>query len=312
LIIFSLILLWLVWGTNAGATKVAIATIPPLLMSGICFIIAGSIFLSYSVVRGGDRNHVTDLAEWKRSIIIGAIMLLGGQGLRTVGEVQLSSGMTSLIFAIVPLWIIIIGSLFFNKKISKLAASMIIIGFLGVVIITVFFSFEDSDSSSSSININIKNLEVLGILFLVGASFLWAAGSSYMNKSTSSILKSGFTSQIGKQMLVGGILLSLSGIFFGELNSFDLVSVSFESFLGMFYMILVGSLIGYPVFVWLLKSTSQVLANSFTFISPFISLVIGVTILDESISSFVIVAAAIMILGSVATIMVMNIQREDR
>jgi drug/metabolite transporter (DMT)-like permease len=304
LIIFSLILLWFVWGTNAGATKVAIATIPPLLMSGICFIIAGSIFLSYSVVSSNDRKHVTDLAEWKRSIIIGTIMLLGGQGLRTVGEVQLSSGMTSLIFAIVPLWIIIIGSLFFNKKISQFVAYVIIIGFLGVVIIAVFFAVEDSNSSS-----NTNNLEVMGILFLVGASFLWAAGSSYMNKSTISILKSGFASQIGKQMLVGGILLSLSGIIFGELNSFGSVTVSFESLLGMFYMILVGSLVGYPVFVWLLKSTSQVLANSFTFISPFISLVIGVTILDESISSFVIVAAAILILGSVATIMVINVKR---
>ena len=73
-------------------------------------------------------------------------------------------------------------------------------------------------------------------------------------------------------------------------------------------MILVGSVTGYPVFVWLLKSTSQVLANSFTFISPFISLIIGVTILDEFISSFVIVAAAIMILGSMATIMLINVK----
>ena len=282
----------------------AIDTIPPLLMSGICFIIAGAIFLCYYITRG-NRSQIYDLTEWKRSIIIGSIMLLGGQGLRTVGEVQLSSGMTSLIFAIVPLWIIIIGSLFFKKKISKLVASMIVIGFLGVVVIIVFFTLEGSNNSN-------KNLDVFGILFLLAASFLWAAGSSYMNKSTSFILKSGFASPIGKQMLVGGILLSLSGIIFGELNSFDSEDVSFESFLGMFYMILVGSLIGYPVFVWLLKSTSQVLANSFTFISPFISLVIGVTLLDESISSFVIVAAAIMILGSVATIMVMNIQREDK
>ena len=136
----------------------AIATIPPLLMSGICFIIAGSIFLCYSIVRSNDRKHITDFIEWKRSIIIGTIMLLGGQGLRTVGEVQLSSGMTSLTFAIVPLWIIIIGSLFFNKKISKLAASMIIIGFLGVVIIAVFFALEGSDSSSSNININMTAL----------------------------------------------------------------------------------------------------------------------------------------------------------
>lgn len=283
----------------------AIATIPPLLMSGICFIIAGSIFLCYSIVRSNDRKHVTDLTEWKRSIIIGVIMLLGGFGLRTVGEVQLSSGMTSLIFAIVPLWIVIIGSLFFKKKISQLATSMIIIGFLGVVVITVFFSLEGSSSNN---DININKLEVIGTLFLVGASFLWAAGSYYMNKSTSSVSKSGFTSQIGKQMLVGGILLSLSGIIFGELNNFDSTNVSLESLLGMFYMIVVGSLIGYPVFVWLLKSTSQVLANSFTFISPLISLIIGVTILDESISSFVTVAAAIMILGSVATIMVVNVQ----
>lgn len=287
----------------------AIATIPPLLMSGICFIIAGSIFLCYSIVRSNDRKHVTDLTEWKRSIIIGVIMLLGGFGLRTVGEVQLSSGMTSLIFAIVPLWIVIIGSLFFKKKISQLATSMIIIGFLGVVVITVFFSLEGSSSNN---DININKLEVIGTLFLVGASFLWAAGSYYMNRSTSSVSKSGFTSQIGKQMLVGGILLSLSGIIFGELNNFDSTNVSLESLLGMFYMILIGSLIGYPVFVWLLKSTSQVLANSFTFISPLISLVIGVTILDESISSFVTVAAAIMILGSVATIMLINAKSSQK
>lgn len=209
-----------------------------------------------------------------------------------------------------PLWIIIIGFLFFKIKISKHVASIIFIGFLGVVVITVFFSLEGSDWSNNNININ--KLEVTGILSLLGASFLWAAGSSYMNKSTAPIPKSGFASQIGKQMLVGGILLSLSGIIFGELNSFDPVNVSFESFLGMFYMILIGSLIGYPVFVWLLKSTSQVLANSFTFISPFISLVIGVIILDESIPSFVIVAGAVMILGSVATIMLINVKSSKK
>lgn len=274
-------------------------------MSGICFIIAGAIFLCYSIGRGGDRKHVTDLTAWKRSIIVGAIMLLGGQGLRTVGEVQLSSGMTSLIFAIVPLWIIIIGFLFFNKKISRLAASMIIIGFFGIAVVVLSFILGSSSS-------NADNLEVLGILFLVGASFLWAAGSSYMNKSTSLFLENDFSSQIGKQMLVGGILLTVSGVSLGELNSFDSANVSLESLLGMFYMILIVALIGYPIFVWLLKSTSQVLANSFTFISPFISLIIGVTILDESIYSFVVGAAAVMILGSVATIMVTNVKRSQK
>lgn len=111
-------------------------------------------------------------------------------------------------------------------------------------------------------------------------------------------------------MLVGGILLSLSGVIFGKLNNLDISKISFQSFVGMLYMILIGVLIGYPVFVWLLKSTSHIIANSFTFVSPFISLVMGTISLNESFSSFTIVAA-VMILGLVAIIMIINLNKKE-
>jgi len=299
-IILSLIILWFVWGTNAWATKIAIDTIPPLLMSGLCYTIAGAIFICLSLIFQHIRNQTSDLDGdvdgRKRSILIGSIMLLGGQGMRTVGEVQLSSGMTSLIFAIVPLWVIIIGWVYFKNFLTKTSILAIIIGFSGVLLIVLFSIIDSSDDN---------NLE--GILFLIGASLLWAVGSSYMNKDNKLVKTSLLF--IGRQMLIGGILLSSSGILLGESNNLNLLEISFQSFLGMLYMILLGSLIGYPIFVWLLNSTSQVMANSFTFVTPVISLVIGIIFLKESIFSSTIVAA-IMILGSVITIMTIHWRKE--
>ncbi|MER5176228.1 MAG: EamA family transporter [Candidatus Nitrosocosmicus sp.] len=75
LIALSLIILWFVWGTNAWATKIAISTIPPLLMSGLCYIIAGAIFLCYSIFRY-NQDQLWEREVWKKSILIGVIMLL--------------------------------------------------------------------------------------------------------------------------------------------------------------------------------------------------------------------------------------------
>jgi drug/metabolite transporter (DMT)-like permease len=115
LIALSLIILWFVWGNNSWATKIAIANIPPLLMSGICYIIAGTIFLCWSLFRH-NKKLIRDLNLWKQSLLIGVIMLLGGQGMRAIGEQYISSGTTALLFSTVPLWIAIIGVIYFRNS----------------------------------------------------------------------------------------------------------------------------------------------------------------------------------------------------
>lgn len=139
-----------------------------------------------------------------------------------------------------------------------------------------------------------------GGILLVAAAFLWAVGSLYMRKTNNMLVST--ISSMSKQMLLGGILLIISGIVIGELGSLDPSKISFQSFMGMMYMITVGSLLGFPIFVWLLQKTSEFVANSFAFVSPVVAIVLGWTILNESFGTQIIVAGFIL-LGSVMMIM---------
>ena len=294
-IIFALVILWIVWGSNAWATKIAIATIPPLMMSGVCFLIAGVVFLSWSLFRS-DWKQILDRQDWKRSLIVGVIMLLGGEGARVSGEQYISSGITSLLFATIPLWVVIVGRIYFKKYFRKKTILWTLFGLLGagLLVITVV------ESGSFTLR---------GVLILVVGAFLWAVGSLYLSKTNHSPLLT--TSSIGKQMILGGILLSIAGAVTGELIDLDLSSISFQSFMGMMYMITIGSLLGFPIFVWLVQRTSEFVANSFAFVSPVVAIIMGWTILNESFGIQVIVAAFIL-LGSVMMIMTSEWKRKGK
>lgn len=133
-VISAVVILWIVWGSNAWATKIAIATIPPLMMTGICFLIAGVVFLGWSFFRHGSKQ-ILDLQDWKTALIIGVIMLLGGQGARAWGEQYLSSGTTSLLFATVALWVVIWGGIYFKKYLEKKTMLWTGVGLSGLVLL---------------------------------------------------------------------------------------------------------------------------------------------------------------------------------
>jgi drug/metabolite transporter (DMT)-like permease len=167
-VISAVVILWIVWGSNAWATKIAIATIPPLMMSGICFIIAGGVFLGWSFFRHRWRQ-ILDLRDWKTALIIGAIMLLGGQGARAWGEQYLSSGTTSLLFATVPLWVVIVSAIYFRKYLKKRTVLWTGLGLIGAVLLVLPLIESGMPSFRSG-------------LFLIAGAFLWAVGSLYMRK----------------------------------------------------------------------------------------------------------------------------------
>lgn len=288
-IISAVVILWIVWGSNAWATKIAISTIPPLIMSGICFIIAGVVFLIWSLFRHGSKQ-ILDLRDWKTALIIGIIMLLGGQGARAWGEQFLTSGTTSLLFASVPLWVVMVGRIYFKKSVGKNMMLWTAVGLLGAMLLIL--PIMDSDIRSFR-----------AALFLMVGALLWASGSLYMIKAKHSSLST--ISSMSKQMLLGGIMLTVSGIIIGELAGFDPSKISSQSFMGMIYMITMGSLLGFPVFVWLLQKTSELVANSFAFISPIVAIIMGWRILNESFG-IQIVLGGFILLGSVMMILILE------
>lgn len=200
------------------------------------------------------------------TFIIGVIMLLGGQGARAWGEQYLSSGTTSLLFATVPLWVVMVGGIYFKKYIAKKTVLWTGVGLAGLVLLVLTLI----ESGMPSFR---------GGLFLIAGAFLWAVGSLYMRRTNHSQVS---TISMSKQMVLGGILLTVAGIVTGEYGSLDLSRISFQSFMGMMYMITIGSLLGFPIFVWLLQKTSEFVVNSFSFVSPVVAIIMGGTFLNES------------------------------
>ena len=262
-------------------------------MSGLCFVIAGSFFLAWSLFRH-DRRLLLDLKEWKSALIIATMMLLGGQGARALAEQSISSGLTSVLFAIVPIFVVIITYIWLKKPLTKNMILWIVIGLVGLILLVLPLMVDE-------------NGKFRACLFLIAGAFLWALGSIHMRQSKSS---SPLIFSLGKQMLLGGLLLTGVGILGGELNSLELAKITFQSALGMLYMIFIGSLVGFPIFVWLLHATSEFVANSFAFVSPVVAIILGSVTLSESIMWQSIIATS-MILGSVVMIMVSTWKRKE-
>ena len=254
-------------------------------MSGLCFVVAGLVFLVWSGIRY-DRHQFFELSQWKSALLIALIMLLGGQGTRAIGELSLSSGTTSILFAIVPLFAIIINYVWLGQRLPKKVFMLLVFGLAGVILLVLTIWNEGNESFRSS-------------LFLLFGTFLWALGSIYMRQKNHS---SPLISSLGKQMFLGGWLLTAAGVFIGELNYLDPGQVTFESGMGMLYMILIGSLVGFPIFVWLLRKTSEFVANSFAFVSPIVALILGSATLNEPFSLQSVIATG-MILSSVIMIL---------
>ncbi|MGE5601385.1 MAG: EamA family transporter [Clostridia bacterium] len=157
-----------------------------------------------------------------------------------------------------------------------------------------------------------------GIVSLIIASISWAFGSMYLHRSSiARRIKKGNTNAkistnspwynqlllMAMQMLIGGLLLIIVGIALGEYSSLNILKISSQSLIGLIYMIAIGAIAGFTIFVWLLKNTSAFLANTFTYISPVIVIFLG-WVIGEVIVIARIIPATAMILGSVALIVI--------
>src|SRR6266566_4132375 len=211
--------LYLIWGSTYLAILFAIQSIPPFLMAGARFLLAGLIMFAIARTQGPLRSTS---AEWRTALIIGACLLLGGNGGVTLSEKFIETGLASLIVATVPIYITLLGWLAgMTPRPQPVVWLGLAGGFLGVAILLgPALRFSGGSSSHPAIGISI---------LLVG-SFLWSAGSLYSRRAkhaTSPFLAS------AQQMFCGGALLILVGLFVGEPKNFHPSNITTLS-LGVF------------------------------------------------------------------------------
>ena len=289
----ALIALYIVWGSTYLAIRFAVETIPPFLMAGTRFLVSGLILYVWRKL-AGDRNPTA--RQWRSAVIVGLLLVLGGNGIVSWAEQHVASGIAALMVASIPLWIAILdaarpGGI---KPDWKLALGLLI-GFSGITLLI---------ASSRGLTPT-DGRDIVGLFALLLAALLWSIGSIYGRDSDmpeSSLLGTGI------EMLGGAAGLMLVGTVSGEWAGLNLSAVSTASLLGLVYLILFGSLVGFVSYTWLLRQAPLSLVSTYAYVNPVVAVFLGAWIGSEMINARIIVSALI-IIGSVAVI---NLSKKTR
>lgn len=271
LIILALIALYFIWGSTFLAMKFAMESFPPLMMAAIRFCIAG--FLLYAIMRlRGDPNPTTK--EWLGAAIVGFLLLSIGNAGVAVAEQTVSSGISALLIATVPLLAAVFGT-FWKHAPSNREWSGILVGTAGVVVLNLGSTLQASPG---------------GAIILLFAAACWAFGSMW-----SKYLPMPRGAMAGAaQMLVAGIILAIASQIMGETTT---STPSAKSVYAMLYLVVFGSLIAYSAYVFLLKTVRPALATSYAFVNPVVAFILGMQLSNEHIDRVEYIALTIIIVG---------------
>lgn len=275
-----LLAIYLIWGSTYLAIRFAIETIPPFLMAALRFLIPG-IFLYFWRRAAGDPKPTR--LEWKSTIIIGLLLLVGGNGLVTWAEQFIPSGVAALIIGSVPLWIILINFIKpEGRHLDKFVVIGVILGFLGILLL-----IGPSQLKNSS-----EYIDPIGIIAILSAAIFWAAGSLYGRDAP---MPASPMLSTGMEFLAGGIGLVFMGGLSGEFSQFKFSSISSSSILSLLYLIVFGSLIGFVAYTWLLRNAPISLVSTYAYVNPLIAILIGNRLAQETLNLRIFTAAVIII-----------------
>jgi drug/metabolite transporter (DMT)-like permease len=283
-IVVAFAAVYVIWGSTYLTIHIAIETIPALLMSGARFILAGLLLLAFTHRPGAARERLT-LIHWRSALIIGGCLLLFGNGGVSWGEQYLPSGFVALIIATVPLWMALFAPAFGGRWINWTAAFGIAIGLAGI-----FLLVRPGGSGAG-------HWQTLVVLL---APLLWALGSLYAPNAPAP--RQPLTA-IGMEMVAGGVLLALGGVVTGELGRVHLNHVSFASVAAFVYLVLIGALVGYVAYIWLLHHVSVTAASTYAFVNPVVAVGLGAIVLGEQVTLITLVAGAL-IVGAVVVLLI--------
>jgi drug/metabolite transporter (DMT)-like permease len=273
---------YLVWGSTYLAIRFAVETLPPLLMAGSRFVLAGLILMAWARWREG--ASAPSRIEWRTGMISGALLLLGGNGAVAWAEQRVPSGIAALLVAIVPLWMVVLEWMRPGGRRPALAVfAGVTLGLVGLLLLVGPDSLRGGSGANS-----------IGALVLVIASLSWAAGSLYTKWAPRA---SSGTVGAGTQMLAGGLLLMLAGVVFGEPARLDLAHVSSRSILGFAYLVTFGSLIGFTAYLYLLAHTTAAKAATYAYVNPVVAVLLGWAIGHEPVTARTLLAAAVILAG---------------
>lgn len=269
---------WLIWGSTYLAIAWVLEALPPFLMAGARFVVAGLVLLAWRRLRG---EPLPVASEWRAAAITGCLMLVGGNGGVCWAEQWLPSGLVALIVASVPAWMVLFDwARRDGTKPSRATLAGLVLGFAGVALLVAPRE---------------GGHPLVGLVVVVGSA-CWALGSILARRGG---LPRSPLMATGAQMLAGGAGLLLAGLLGGETSRVALDAVTPRAALSLGYLVVFGSLIAFSCYAWLLRVSTPSKVSTYAYVNPVVAVMLG-TFAGEALHPRMLAAGALIVAGVAA------------
>ena len=280
LIWLGLLVLYVVWGSTYLGIRIAVETIPPFLMAAGRFLAAGVVLFAWSMLREGRHFAWPSRREWRDMFIVGALLLGGGMGAVAWGEQTVPSGIAALLIAMMPVWVAVLGRVFLGERLPRLAIAGIAVGLAGVAILV-----GGPDPGNP--------LDPAGVLALIVSPISWSIGSLYAAHRVPHSSRPLVATAM--QMVCGATVLGVAALVTGEPARFHVELISTSSIVALVYLTIVGSLLAFTAYVWLLRVAPLPLIATYAYVNPVVAVLLGAIVLGESLTPTKLVAGGVIV-----------------
>ena len=272
LVVLALAAVYFIWGSTYLALRFGLEGFPPFLLGGIRFIIAGSLMYTALRLRG---TPPPTRRQWWNAGRMGVLLLVGGVGSMTVAEsVGVGSGVAASAAAAIPVWAALVAGSF-GQWPARREWIGLVIGLVGVIVL-----LQEGDFQANK----------LGVVLVIVGPVLWAFGSVWGSRQE---MPDGFMAP-ASQLLVAGVVMLIGAAIRGERIT---ETPNATSWLALAYLILIGSMVAYTAYFYLLKTVRPALATSYAYVNPLVAVVLGLTLGAEIITGAVLIALPLILAG---------------
>jgi drug/metabolite transporter (DMT)-like permease len=285
----AFLLVYLIWGSTYLVMKFAVASMPPLLMAGTRYGLAGGLLYLFMRWRG---EPAPTLKGWGFAAVIGICLLGFGNGGTTFGVLYLPSSITALLVATVPMFLAVLGWL---SGIAPRPTKWVTLG-LAAGMAGMYLLVADTKATA----VKQPGHAALGVFAVLLASLVWAIGSLYAknHRPAASPFLSG-----GMQMLCGGVAMFVAGLVKGEATGFEFAQITAKSWMAYAYLVTFGSIVAFTAYIWLLRVVEPALAGTYAFVNPVVAVLLGWAFAGEVLNPQMLGGAALIVLAVVLVLL---------
>jgi len=285
-LVVAFALVYTAWGTTFLAIQNGVRSLPPGLFAGVRVTLAGLVLLGFVTLRGG--NTRLPRGEWRWVALIGMLMFVGGNGLLNFAEKTVPSGAAAVLATTMPLWVALLETLWpRGERLTGLGWVGLALGTAGVLVLL-----------GPRLEHPQELFEDIGPLLVLGSAFCWAVGSFTLRHRRP---KGEHLITAAYHMILGGGAMTVIGLLMGEASRITPESFTLPAVASFFYLLLVGSLVGFLAYTWLLRHVSTTLVGTHAYVNPVVALVVGAVVAGETIT-LPIVGGMVVIFAGVALV----------